>query len=316
MSGKQPLEAHVTKTTKKRNQPVVAGGESPADGPAAKKIARTASKIRKLHNDASAKELAARYEIAKLVAATQADASYGEKALDLLADELEDVGLSSKTLANYALVAKVFSREKFDELTKCRGGSREKPTQLTWTHLVTLAGKAKGGGQLNAGNIDRIVSLTLDEGLSDRQMAAKWLELYEPARSPAIGGPEDLTSGVHRMLQLVRRVLAQEAAFNSHELAKLEAGEPLPEPHLRDLVKELQALADFASTAHQRVSSVLKSSVPSAASVPEALRGAAESNLPVPGGSSRRPDPSVLAFARTRLEVAAGPSKLNTLSEG
>jgi hypothetical protein len=95
---------------------------------------QTASKIRALFHSMKAHEITSMYAVAELVCDEQQNGKYGDKAVEHLAEELQDLELSAKTLMNYSAVPKHFSKSEIDELSQRSGGSVAKPFWLTWTH--------------------------------------------------------------------------------------------------------------------------------------------------------------------------------------
>lgn len=191
--------------------------------------------------------LDARYAVGEHVRGVQKDARHGEKAVKKLAVRLRHLGLSKKTLENTASVVQNIGKEEFKELATRRGGTKEKPFLLGWSHVVELAVP-------DGRNRKRLANETFDEKLSVGKLRARKRELY--GEGDAKGGAEgaavaDIGRAVRGLTGALQGLLGKPER-SKETFAALDAMDPkaLPEPMQKavsTLHTQLLALAEFAA---------------------------------------------------------------------
>lgn len=108
-------------------------------------------------------ELFDKHRLGELVRDAMDDSSYGDKALATFVERWHrDAG----TLRTYATVARVWTKEEFNELTARRGG-KDDQYRLTWSHFVLLAA-VKHNRSRNA-----LINAAFAELLTEKALRAK-----------------------------------------------------------------------------------------------------------------------------------------------
>lgn len=151
-----------------------------AEAPAAQRpdLSQTAAKIRALIHGIESNELTIRYAVAVLVREEQLNGRYRDNAVAKLAEDLEDLGLSAKTLMNHAAVATHFSSAEIESLARRTGGSAAKPFRATWTHAMFFAEKGQREGS-------PLVERVFAEGLNTARTRDAWDELNGTTKTAA-----------------------------------------------------------------------------------------------------------------------------------